>query len=139
MNNDIKNTMKITLNSDWVTNNYPWEYDYLNTYFNDRYHYIHECLDTIHNSAFEYIRIIHCVTKYSNNEVCFDITNPVTTFNAYYYLLAKEILTNDDEIGVIIYNIKRIRHLNYLVPRLLYRLPIYPVRTNVLDYLTSEY
>jgi hypothetical protein len=140
MNNDIKHIMRLTLHSNWVRDDYPWQEEYLNTYFDQRYNYIHECLDTIHNSAFEYIRMIHCVMKYSTNyDFDIDLSNPVSTFNIYYYLLAKEILEHDDEIGGIIYNIQRVQKLNYLVPLLLNRLPIHSVQSHICEYLSYEY
>ena len=141
MQKEIMNTIMTKLNSNWVCDEtvYPWREDFLDTLFLNRYYYLYECLDVIDNDAQTYMGIIKKVVKHYSNIMEVDITNPLELFNLYYYILAHDMLYNDNNVQDRIHEIRRIQQMNYLVPLVLNTIPIHPVRSTIMTYISSEY
>ena len=142
MHNEIINSMLTGINANWVCdeNIYQWRGEFLDTYFSQRYYFLHEALDLIDNDAHYYIHMVKKIYEYSfNNQLNIDITNPLELFNWYYYLTARDIIYYDNNIQDKIREVRRIQEMEILVPVVLDIIPIYPVKSTVMEYISTTF
>lgn len=132
----IDNVMRAMLSEDWVTDEYDWHEDFLNSYFTEWFWTYHDCLESIKNNAHHLWLILSYVEK--NDYKCINLDIP-DRFNRYIYLYAKDILENDPNTQVIICDIIRIKHVRKMVPLVINRVLVPDLTQRICKFLKNIY